>query len=233
MRKNPPGSADIPPESMYDLSDSQKAFLDSVKAEIPVVLENYSDTYGISDWKKCKPLEWRGFCRYTAKTLFYDKTLLKEPLQDNGSCAITNSGAFSIPLLSALWDIYADLCLSVPALPCRVSDFESFVGLSDPYFRALLRRVSPLGVRLFEKSYYEQEQSMAMAAEGGRINVTMALAWNNHFHGWTQAKEIIHRDGGAALDSGSWKSRFLGDSGQEKPGISAQVAPLLPENTEE
>ena len=86
---------------------------------------------------------------------------------------------------------------------------------------------------LAEKITHEQENSIAMAGEGGRINITMALAWNNHFHGWTQAREIIHRDGGAALDSGSWKSRFLGDSGQEKPGISAQVAPLLPENTEE
>lgn len=228
MRKNPPGSADISIESLYELSEEQKALLIRYEKEISLALENYATTYNIPDWKKCKPLEWRGFCRFTAKNVFYDKSLLKESLQNNGSCATTHSNAFSIPLLSALWDLYADLCFFVPGLPCRMSDFETFVGLADPYFSNLLDRVTPLGLAFHEKAYKEQETSIAMAGEGGRINVTMALAWENHFHGWTQAREIIHREGEKVLDSGSWKTRFLGESTGETGIITTQDAKLLP-----
>lgn len=230
MRHTPPGTIKEDTETAFTLDTDEKELLQRFRQEITFALENFSTTYGISDWKKCKPLEWRGFCLYVAETVFSDKSLLKEKLKtDSPSCiSITNHNAYSIPLLSAIYDIYKTLCYVVSGLPCRVFDFAAFVGIPYQTFVKIAERVSTTGRDFTEKLRDEQENSIAMAGEGGRINVTMALAWNNHFHGWTQQREIIHRDGGAVLDSGSWKTRFLGESTGETGIIATQDAKLLP-----
>lgn len=228
-RKNPPGS--IPDDTT--LTEDDYKLLDRYYAEISLALDNYATTYNIPDWKKCKPLEWRGFCLYVGKNVFTDKTLLKEKVHYNGSCTVTNNNAYSIPFLSALYDMYNSLCYSVPGLPCRAYDFAAFVGVHFTTIASLQGRVSPAGAELLQNMAKEQENSMAMAGEGGRINVTMALAWNNHFHGWTQAREVIHRTDNRLMDSGSWKSRFLTEKSNGDSIESGENLPVLPVNVEE
>lgn len=231
-RISPAGSENHSTEELDSLSTDEKALLDRYYTDISMALESYGSAYHIEKWEKVSSIQWRGFCLYVGKNVFCDRSLLREKVRASTSAMITNNNAYNLPLLSGLFDIYRDLCYSVPGLPCRAADFIAFVGIPLNVLTQMGERVTPLGLDLKQKIYAEQESSVALAGESGRINVTMALAWENHFHGWTQAREIIHRDGGAALDSGSWKSRFLGDSGQEKPGISTQVAPLLPESAE-
>ena len=233
MRKSQPGSVKADPEALYTLTDDEKKKLERFQNEISLALENYSSTYGIQDWKKCKPLEWRGFCLYVADHVFPDKSMLKEATITRDGQAITHYNAYSIPLLYYLYKLFSQLCYMVPGLPCRVYDFAGFVGIPYNTFKQFLERVSTTGSDFNAKIIDEQENSIAMAGEGGRINVTMALAWNNHFHGWTQAREVIHRTDNRLMDSGSWKSRFLTEKSNGDSIESEENLPVLPVNVEE
>ena len=164
--------------------------------------------------------------------MFGDNTILRE---DPGKPSVIGS-AYNIPLLSALYDLYSELCFTLPGLPCRAIDFQAFANIPQSSLYAIKERVTPSGLEFWKKAALEQENSVAMAGESGRINPTMSLAWLNHFHGWTQAREVIHRDGGQVLDGGSWAGRFIGENSNTRsiPEGERRTAPglQLPETTQ-
>lgn len=227
------------PENMEavaeDLTERELNIISEIRQRIPLELENYAQIAQIENWKKCKPLEWHGFCQYFGETVFRDRSMLRVTPFDNGSCTITSCNAYNVRILSAIYTLYSNLCFTVPGLPCRAFDFQSFVGIPYSSWKEMRKRLTPSGVSLFEKMAQDQETTMSMGGEGGRINPTMTLAWLNHFHGWTQAREVIHRDGGQILDGGTWAGRFLGDSSKpcsipEGKEIQGEAV-LLPETT--
>jgi hypothetical protein len=221
-RKNPPGSAPIKPENLARYEDAGNPTIAEFRTRVMIAMDQYAPTAGIEDWGRIKSIVWRGFCLYCGRTIFSGKLKCKD-------------GSYDIPLLWHLHDLFTELCYTAVHLPAMAVDFYSFCGIDVLSWVRLGERVTPEGMQLRQKVYAEQEASLAMAGGDGRIVPTMALATLNHYHGWTQSREIIHRDGGQILDGGQWASKFIADK-SEKPiiegGKEAGEVVKLPENTE-
>jgi hypothetical protein len=103
---------------------------------------------------------------------------------------------YDVGKFEALLDVWAFLCTSYDKAPF-IDDFATFCGVSDTwlYGASPEDNLTPRRALLLKKLQSIQERGLAGLITDGRQNPTGALAVLNHWHGWTQTREVIHTDG--------------------------------------
>lgn len=157
-----------------------------ITENINALLDNYCERFKIDDMTKARQTQWKAACMYIGESLFKRTDILKRRTE-------TGTKVYDINKLEYMRALWAGLCLSFGKAPF-VDDFCYFCGLSDTWVYGAASRdeLTPERAVLLKKLQMLQEQGLAGLIADGRQNPTGALAILNHWHGWTQSREIIH-----------------------------------------
>ena len=150
-----------------------------------------------TDLKKERQTYWKYICMECGSALFKKNKILHDVQREK-----TQGGIYyDFEKLSALASLWGALCFKYNKSP-MIDDFARFAGVSDTFLYGngssyAGREVTPARVALMKKLHEMQERGLAGLIVDGRQNPTGALAALNHYHGWTQSREIIHTTGAA------------------------------------
>ena len=168
---------------------------EDIPERIQETIETFCTRFNIDTMDKARQTQWSACCRFIGQNIFKKN---RDILADRER-ARRNGGGFCYDLkkVNALCDIWIALCKAYIKAP-MIDDFgqfaavdESFIyGNSGKYTAA--DRATPERVRLLQKLHDAQERGLADMIIDGKQNPTGALAVLNHWHGWTQTREIIH-----------------------------------------
>jgi hypothetical protein len=173
--------------------------------ELPETIESLTEAfcnkYDIENMSKARQTQWAALCRFIGQTVFKKNRGI---LADRER-ARRNGGGFCYDLnkVSKLADLWIYLCSLYNKAPF-VDDFSHFSGLDEVTLYGVggdytaEDKVTPERLHLLQKLREAQESGLAGLIVDGRQNPTGALAALNHWHGWTQTREVIHTAGNAA-----------------------------------
>ena len=180
-------------------------------------VDSFCRKHDFENMSKCRQTAWGACCQFIGQTIFKQnrKILAGTPPKTGGFCYDTDK-------LSALADIWCHMCGVYGKAPF-IFDFANFAGMDNTALYANsgkyldMENVTPARVRLIQKLHEMQEKGIAGLIVDGRQNPTGALAALNHWHGWTQTREIIHTTSAptASLDD----IPKLGDNNPDLPRL--------------
>jgi len=172
-------------------------------AELPADLAENIDNhitafcqkFDIESMSKARQTQWSACCTFIGQNIFRKN---KGILADRER-ARRNGGGYCYDLnkVGKLADIWIALCKAYIKAP-MIDDFTQFAGMDGTTLYGVGGRygqadkATPARVLLLQKLHDAQEQGIAGLIVDGRQNPTGALAVLNHWHGWTQTREIIH-----------------------------------------
>jgi len=172
-------------ETVGDLPETMTALIDSV-------IYQFCERDKIEDMKKERQTVFQALCMDIGKAVKQSQYIIdQERSKRNGG------KVYDVRRVAALADCYLSLCARYTKAPFIV-DFARFAGVSESWL--LLngdgdrngQGLTPERVQLVQKLRQAQELGLASMIADGRQNPTGALAILNHWHGWTQSREIIH-----------------------------------------
>ncbi len=111
-------------------------------------------------------------------------------LRDHERAKREGGHPYSEKKLSACVDLWAFYC-GLFGKPALIYGFEVFSGLTAGCIRES-DEARAACTHLYQKLKRIQEGGLAVQIADGRRNPTGALACLNHWHGWTQSREIVH-----------------------------------------
>lgn len=175
--------------------------IDGLPAGLPdmiaAALDAFTSKYNM-DLTKARQQQWGAACSYVGQTVFKaNKKLLADTPPARGGFR------YDFNKLYAMVGIWSDYCSLYSKVPL-IADYCLFVGVDKSSIYGSggnytqEDQVTPARVRLLKKLHDLQESGLASAIVDGRQNPTGALAALNHWHGWTQTREVIHNINGSA-----------------------------------
>ena len=159
------------------------------------VIQSYCDQNNIDDLSKERQPRWGAACYMVGQSVFKCSKILHDIQKER----VQGGTVYDVGRVSALVDLWGVLCKNFCKAP-MIDDFAAFAGVSDTwiYGANLPDGLTPARSLLLQKLKRMQEGGLSALIVDGRQNPTGALAVLNHFHGWTQSREIIHTNGGGA-----------------------------------
>ena len=184
---------------------------------IEAALDDYCTRYGVTDLAKDRQTRWKAACMYIGRNVFERSDFLRDTERERAQ----GGRQYVTERVAALVDLWAFLCLNYNKAPF-IDDFCNFAGVSDMwiYGGAYGAGLTPAKRKLLKRLQDLQEAGLAGLISDGRQNPTGALAILNHWHGWTQTREVIHTDGGRAaapaqyLTFGGSDLQQIGENGE-------------------
>lgn len=175
--------------------DTHDGLPDGLADMIYSAVDSFCKKHDFENMSKCRQSAWGACCSYIGQTIFKPnrKILAGPPPKNGGFCYDTEK-------LSRLADLWSHMCGVYGKAPL-VDDFANFAGVDEVTIYAStgkytdMQHITPARVRLLQKLHAMQEKGLAGLIVDGRQNPTGALAALNHWHGWTQTREIIHTAG--------------------------------------
>lgn len=159
-------------------------------------IENFCNRENIQDMRKERQTMWKALCMAIGSDIFKRSKYLHDVQREK-----TQGGIYyNYKALMALCDLWGGLCYKFGKAP-MVDDFARFAGVSDSMIYNAggnypnLEKATPARTVLLKKLHTMQEMGLSALIVDGRQNPTGALAALNHWHGWTQTREIIHTAG--------------------------------------
>ena len=168
---------------------------DNITTLIMDTIQAYCDKFNITDMSKERQPRWGAACYMVGVTIFKKSKILHDIPREK----IQGGTIYDVAKVSKLCDIWGLLCKTFCKAPL-IDDFSAFAGLSDAWLYAAgsQDQLTPARALLLQKLKNLQELGLSSLIVDGRQNPTGALAALNHWHGWTQTREIIHTNSGAA-----------------------------------
>lgn len=191
LKDNPP---DIPPDIIQ--ADYIPGELpDNITTLIMDTIQAYCDKFNITDMSKERQPRWGAACYMVGITIFKKSKILHDIPREKLQGGII----YDVAKVNKLCDIWGLLCKTFCKAPL-IDDFSAFAGLSDSWLYAAgsQDQLTPARALLLQKLKNLQELGLSSLIVDGRQNPTGALAALNHWHGWTQTREVIHNVSGAA-----------------------------------
>ena len=176
-------------------------------------LQDFCTRYGVTDLAKDRQTRWKAACMYIGQTVFKSSDIIHDKERER-----THGGTvYDAEKVAALVDLWAFLCTVYNKAPFA-DDFMYFAGITEAwlYGKREGREVTPALTVITKRLAELQEAGLAGLIADGRQNPTGALAILNHWHGWTQTREVIHTDGGKA----SGPAQYLTFGGADLPQIT-------------
>lgn len=167
-----------------------------VVQRVNTALGDYCAQFAVDDMSKDRQTRWSAACMYIGWNVFKPSKLLHDVEKEKQQ----GGNVYDVPRVAALVDLFLYLCASLVKAPF-INDFCNFSGVSNAWIFGKDGRLTPERMCLLQKLRDAQENGLAGLISDGRQNPTGALAILNHWHGWTQTREIIHTDGGRASDA--------------------------------
>ena len=162
-------------------------------------IENFCRRENIEDMRKERQTMWKALCMAIGADIFKRSKLLHDVPREK-----TQGGIYyDYDKLLALCDLWGGLCYKFGKAP-MIDDFARFAGVSDSMIYNAggnypnLEKATPARTVLLKKLHTMQENGLSALIVDGRQNPTGALAALNHWHGWTQTREIIHTAAGSS-----------------------------------
>lgn len=187
-----------------------------IVARVDDAIKDYCTLYGVENLKKERQTQWKAACMYTGRMVFKGSEILVDESRRGRGGRLP----YDISKLEALSGLWLFLCIAFDKAPF-IDDFCYFAGVNDSWFYqgAGGGGLTPEHAHLLQKLQLAQERGLAGLIADGRQNPTGALAILNHWHGWTQVREIVHTDGGKASTAAALPSFGGSDPVQitEKP----------------
>ena len=190
---------------------------DNVPALVMDVIDSYCEQNNISDLSKERQPRWGAACYMVGASVFKPSKILHDIQKEK----INGGMVYDVGRVSALVDLWGVLCQNFCKAPL-IDDFARFAGLSDSWLYGVGSPdgLTPPRASLLQKLKRMQESGLSSMIVDGRQNPTGALAALNHWHGWTQTREIIHSSAAAApsapvLPVFDGSAGFLTDSGTD------------------
>lgn len=190
---------------------------DNVPALVMDVINSYCEQNNISDLSKERQPRWGAACYMVGASVFKPSKILHDIQKEK----INGGMVYDVGRVSALVDLWGVLCQNFCKAPL-IDDFARFAGLSDSWLYGVGSPdgLTPPRASLLQKIKRIQESGLSSMIVDGRQNPTGALAALNHWHGWTQTREIIHSSAAAApsapvLPVFDGSAGFLTDSGTD------------------
>jgi len=168
---------------------------EDIPERIQETIETFCARFNIDTMDKARQTQWSACCRFIGQNVFKKN---RDILADRER-ARRNGGGYCYDLnkVNALCDIWIALCKAYIKAP-MIDDFGQFAAIEESTIYGVGGRytqadkVTPERVRLLQKLHDAQERGLADMIIDGKQNPTGALAVLNHWHGWTQTREIIH-----------------------------------------
>jgi hypothetical protein len=193
---------------------------DNVPGLVQDIIVSFCEQNNIADLSKERQPRWSAACMVVGGSLFKKSKILHDMEREKKNGGIV----YDVGRVSALADVWLYLC-SVFCKAPMVTDFAFFAGVSDSWLYGVGSPdgLTPARSALLKKLKYAQESGLSSMIVDGRQNPTGALAALNHWHGWTQTREVIHTSAAAASSAGSLpdfgnNSGLLTDSGSGSGG---------------
>lgn len=179
-------------------ADYNASLPDGIADMVYSALDTFCNNHNFEDLQKARQTAWSSACRFIGQAVFRSnrRILLDAEL----SRASGGGFCYDFKKLNALADLYIYLCGIYTKAP-TIDDFSNFSGCDETtiYMSGAkhtdVQRATPARVQLLQKLHKAQEAGLAALIVDGRQNPTGALAALNHWHGWTQTREIIHTAG--------------------------------------
>ena len=190
---------------------------DNVPALVMDVIDSFCEQNNIADLSRERQPRWGAACHMVGELVFKPSKILHDIQREK----INGGRVYDVGRVSALVDLWGFLCQNFCKAPL-IDDFARFAGLSDTwiYGANLPEGLTTERSLLLQKLKRMQESGLSSMIVDGRQNPTGALAALNHWHGWTQTREIIHSSAAAApsapvLPVFDGSAGFLTDSGTD------------------
>lgn len=167
---------------------------DGLADAIYSAVDTFCKKHDFESMAKCRQTAWGACCMFIGQTIFKSnrKILAGRPPKNGGFC-------YDFKKVSQLCDIWVYMCGAFGKAPF-ISDFANFAGIDKTALYGVGghydgENITPVRVQLLQKLREAQEMGLSGLIVDGRQNPTGALAALNHWHGWTQTREIIHTAG--------------------------------------
>lgn len=195
---------------------------DNVSALVLDCIESYCEANHIDDMSKERQPRWAAACMVVGRSIFKNSKILHNIEREK-----THGGIiYDVGRVSELCDLWLILCNQYNKAP-MIDDFADFAGVSDSWLYGIgsAEGLTPARSALLQKLKRAQERGLAGLIVDGRQNPTGALAALNHWHGWTQTREVIHTNGGSvpvapSLPVFDTSAGLLTDGGEDHGGQS-------------
>jgi len=188
-----------PRETTPDIITAEVVNPAELPADVPELIQETIETFctrfNIDTMDKARQTQWSACCRFIGQNVFRKN---RDILADRERARRNGGGyCYDLKKVNTLCDIWIALCKAYIKAP-MIDDFAQFAGMdegtiygnSGKYSQA--DKATPARVHLLQKLHDAQERGLADMIIDGRQNPTGALAVLNHWHGWTQTREIIH-----------------------------------------
>lgn len=157
-------------------------------------VDMFCKKHDFENMSKCRQSAWGACCMFIGQTVFKpNRKMLAGPTPKNGGFC------YDFKKIGQLCDIWVYMCGAFGKAPF-INDFASFSGIDKTALYGVGghyngENITPARVQLLQKLREAQEMGLSGLIVDGRQNPTGALAALNHWHGWTQTREIIHTAG--------------------------------------
>ena len=184
-------------EEVEGIEEPEKILPEGLADLLYSTVDGFTKMHKLDRMDKCRQTAWSACCQYIGRTIFRrNRKLLADKPPKNGGFQ------YDLRKLCAMADIWGHMCGIYGKAPF-VDDFANFCGMDATTFYANSGKYkqmepNPLRVRLIQKVQGMQELGLAGLIVDGKQNPTGALAALNHWHGWTQSREIVHISAAAA-----------------------------------
>jgi hypothetical protein len=173
---------------------------DNVPGLVRDCIDSFCEQNKIDDLSKERQPRWAAACMAVGASVFKGSKLLHDIAREK----VNGGTVYDVGRVSALVDLWIYLCSMFCKAPLVV-DFAYFSGISEAWFYGVGSPdgLTPARAALAKKLKQVQEGGLSAMIGDGRQNPTGALAALNHWHGWTQTREIIHTSGAASVSAPS------------------------------
>lgn len=177
-----------------EIVPNESGLPDGLADMIYSAVDAFCKKHDFENMSKCRQTAWSSCCMYIGSYIFKkNRKILAGPAPKNGGFR------YDFKKISQLCDIWVYMCGTFGKAPF-ISDFANFAGIDKTALYGVggdytPDHLTPARLQLLQKLREAQEMGLSGLIVDGRQNPTGALAALNHWHGWTQTREIIHTAG--------------------------------------
>lgn len=172
---------------------------DNINDIVADAIEDFCALNKIENMKNERQIVFKALCMYIGQNVFKKSKILHDVERER----INGGVVYDVARVSALADVWLCWCYQLGKAPF-IDDFATFAGVSDSWlYGDVTQSLTPARLDLIKKLQNAQEKGLSALITDGRQNPTGALACLNHWHGWTQTREIIHTTTGTGNNAGA------------------------------
>lgn len=154
-------------------------------------IEDFRARYGIKSMMDATQSQWRACCMYIGESVFRSSKIIHDIERER-----THGGVVYDPgVVEAVMRLWAYLCGVYSKAPL-IGDFAAFCGVSDNWLNisdTARVGVTPARMRIVQTLHRIQEQGVSALAIDSKRSPIGALAFLNHYYGWTTSRsEVVH-----------------------------------------